>query len=84
MTYNKLALHQVFKLVLDTLFKASIKLFRATEGSTVLTPLVFGAETARGVVAANKLGKWLWGDPLSSRTVHQGHVAKVWTELSRH
>ena len=37
------------------------KVFRATEGSTVLTPLVFGVETAVWTVAAKKAGKWYRG-----------------------
>ena len=36
-------------------------MFRATEGSTQHSPLVFGVETVLWTSAANKVGKWYRG-----------------------
>ena len=59
-----------------------LTVFRATEGSTERSPLVFGVDTAVWTVAAKKAGKWYRGVlEEAERFVVKWH--NDWAELSK-
>ena len=71
------------KLGIDALFKTSIEVFRATEGSTVHTPqLAFGVETTVRTVAAKKESK-LFGGVLEAAERFMVKRQNYKAELSR-